>query len=107
MNMFPVVYRTIDIPPDHSWHTSLSLGGLLLVGQHGRIDRKFVLGRNRIQQKEIVRQKEKCPVSYGLMCWGKNEEKTMNRDLGSDYGSGPKEKPERGISGRRVREEEG
>ena len=71
-----------------------------------RIDRKFVSGRNRIQQKEIVCQREYCPVSYGLMRWGENDEKAMTGAMVSDHGQSPTAKPKRGISGRRVREEE-
>ena len=70
------------------------------------IDRKFVTGGEKIQQKKIVCQEENCPVSCGLLCEGLNEEKAMTMDMGSYHGWGPKEKPERGILGKRVSEEE-
>ena len=55
---------------------------------HVLIDMKVVSCRNRIQQKGIVCQKEKYPVSCGRLREGENEEKPMTRELGSDQGWG-------------------
>ncbi len=49
------------------------------------IDRKFVLGRNRIQPNVIVCQKEKRPISCGFLCGRQNEEKAMTMARGLPY----------------------
>ncbi len=76
------------------------------MSSRGLIDRKLVSGRNRIQQKGIVCQKENRPLCCGFLRGGQNEEKAMTRALGTDNGQSPEVKAEKGISGRRVREEE-
>jgi hypothetical protein len=58
-------------------------------GSLGLIDRKLVSGRKRIQEKEIVCQKEKFPVSCGRLRERQNEENTMTRALGTDHGESP------------------
>lgn len=50
--------------------------------------------------------KRKPSPMLGVLREGHKEEKAMTRSLGTDHGQSPEVKPEKGIPGRRVREEE-
>jgi hypothetical protein len=51
-------------------------------------------------------KKKTVPYVVASCVGGHNEEKAMARALGTDHGQSPEVKPEKGIFGRRVREEE-